>query len=213
MRQSPWLALALGLLAAGCRPDLGPSEYDKQETFPDGGSGKLPGPDPYKPGDKRLSLSIFYEGDWSDNVPLDGIVANFYVYDMTALLQADPEHIEGLSSTRVTHAITGYLGFGVHWTPARDMRPWTKLHVSFRSKDAFYAGLRVGMNNDSPYTVDASAYGFAIDDAWHSLVIPLADLAAKGLDLSQVVDSFVINCDVGPINGDLLIDDVFFSAD
>ena len=57
--------LVVVAVAAGCRPDPGASAYDQQEPFPHDGGGDelLPGPNPYQPGQRRLSIGAFYEND------------------------------------------------------------------------------------------------------------------------------------------------------
>ena len=57
--------------------------------------------------------------------------------------------------------------------------------MSLKSHDAAFATLDVGMNNANPVFVHAPDYGYANDDAWHSLSIPVADFVAAGLDVTQ----------------------------
>ena len=151
------VALAAAGVTAGCRPDPGASRYDQQEPFPhdDGGGEALPGPFPYVPGARRLSVGAFYEGGASDVIPVDNMASNLYVYSDTVTLLPDPEHIEGKTSTRATHAGLTWWGFGVHWMMARDLGTWTHLHVSLRSADATFAAVDVGMNNANPVFVHA----------------------------------------------------------
>ena len=75
-------AVALGLGAAGCRPDAGPNNYGNQESFPDGGTTSLPGPDPYVPGTPRLNLGAFYEGGSSQTIIIDNTTTHLYVYQV-----------------------------------------------------------------------------------------------------------------------------------
>jgi len=211
------LACALVFVAAAtaCRPDPGASRYDQQEPFPhdDGGDASLPGPNPYQPGQRRLSVGAFYEGGASDVIPVDNMASNLYVYSDTVTLLPDPDHIEGKTSTRATHAGQTWWGFGVHWMMARDLSSWTTLHVSLKSSDAAFAAVDVGMNNANPVFVHAPDYGYANDDAWHSLAIPVADFAAAGLDVTQVAAPFVLSGGAGSGGEKLLIDDVYFTAE
>jgi hypothetical protein len=201
--------------AGGCRPDPGPSKYDQQEPFPssDGGDVSLPGPNPWQPGQRRLSVGAFYESGASDVIPVDNMTSNLYVYSNTVTLLPDPDHIEGKTSTRATHAGMTWWGFGVHWMTPRDLSSWTHLHVSLRSPDATFAAVDVGMNNANPVFVHAADYGWAADDAWHSLSIPLADFAAAGLDRSMVAAPFVLSGGAGMGGERLQVDDLYFTAD
>ena len=209
------VAVAAAGMASGCRPDPGASRYDQQEPFPhdDGGGEALPGPFPYVPGARRLSVGAFYEGGASDVIPVDNMASNLYVYSDTVTLLPDPEHIEGKTSTRATHAGLTWWGFGVHWMTARDLGTWTHLHVSLRSADATFAAVDVGMNNANPVFVHAADYGYTSDDAWHSLAIPVADFVAGGLDVTAVAAPFVLSGGAGSGGEKLLIDDVYFTAD
>lgn len=209
------MLVAAACLGAGCRPDPGPSRYDAQEPFPhDGGDGAaLPGPMPYQPGERRLSIGAFYEGGASDVVPVDNMTSNLYVYSETVTLLPDADHIEGKTATRVTHAGMTWWGLGVHWMTPRDLSSWTTLYVSLRSHDAAFAMVDIGMNNANPVFVHAADYGFAADDAWHTLRIPLADFVAAGLDATQVAAPFVLGGGAGQGGEQLKVDDVYFTAE
>jgi hypothetical protein len=208
--------VALVALLAGCRPDPGPSHYDQQEPFPtdDGGAELLPGPFPYQPGQRRLSIGVFYEGGFSDVIPVDNMTSNLYVYSDTVTLLPDADHIEGKSSTRVTHAGLTWWGFGVHWMTPRDFATWTHLHVSMRSADATFADVQIGMNgpmDGMPVFVHAGDYGWANDDQWHSLDVPVSAFA--GLPLAQVSAPFILSGGAGTGGAQLKLDDVYFTAD
>jgi hypothetical protein len=217
------VAMMVALVAAGataCRPDPGPSKYDDQEMFPTGGTGLLPGPNPYIAGDKRLSVGAFYEGMASDVVPINNMDTNLYIYglhpdgsDPTVGLQSDPDHIEGLSSTRVTHLGKPWCGFGVHWKAARDLTMWTKMHVSMKSSSDSFAKIDVSMNNVMPVPLHLQDYGWVSDGQWHNLVIPVADFVAAHLDASVVSAPFAFASGAGMGGDTLLIDDLYFTAD
>jgi hypothetical protein len=210
--------IALAWTAAGCRPDPGSSHYDQQEPFPgqDGGDDALPGPDPYQPGERRLSVGAFYESGFSDVVPIDNMTSNLYVYSDTVTLVPDSDHIEGKSSTRATHAGLTWWGFGVHWMMSRDLGSWTHLHVSLKSHDAAFAAVDVGMldaNGTNPFLLHAGDYGYTNDDQWHSIAIPVADFVAAGLAVGQVTAPFTLTGGAGTGGEQLEIDDLYFTAD
>ena len=63
-------------LLCACRENPGLPVYPGMGS--DTGVSALPqGPDPYEAGEKRLSLSIFYEGEYSDIVEIDNVTAHF----------------------------------------------------------------------------------------------------------------------------------------
>jgi hypothetical protein len=217
-------ALSSLAVTAGCRPDpQADSTYDQQETFDAGVP--LPGPIPYQPGSARLDVGSFYEGQSSQRIPIDA-THHVYIYaaddsnpaaTLTAALIPDPDRIEGIWSTRVGLTMQPWWGFGVHWDSAVDFAAWKFLRVSLKSSDAAFADVAVAMNSaagSTPMTVklDAGAYGYKNDGAWHTLAIPIADFAAGGLDVSQVIAPFVLTGGAGPPSAILKVDDLYFTA-
>jgi hypothetical protein len=209
------------LAASACRPDpVGPSPYQNQEAFPDGGAGdgadstSLPGPDPFMPGTKRLSVGIFYEGGKTDEVPIDNMTTHLYVYSGTVLLQPSADHIEGKSADQIVSTGMPWWGLGVNWDAAHDLSAWKTMHVSFQATDASFAGFTIGMlaaNSANAVFVNATPYGFTSDGNWHTLAIPLADLTVQGLDLKQCTAAFVLGGTNAPGGANLRIDDLYFS--
>ena len=215
------LLLATLALGTACQAELGDSDYESQESFAaiadaggDGGDGALSGPDPFSEGDQRLAIGAFYEGGSSIEVPIDELTTHLYVYEQTLSLQLDPERVEGRESMRISHGGGLWCGMGVHWDGGRPLTDWTALHLSARSSDAAFADFEVGMNDASGTSkVKMSDYGFRGDGAWHTMVIPLADLEAAGLDLSSVQAPFVLLGGPGAAGSAVLIDAVYITAD
>jgi hypothetical protein len=181
----------------------------------------LPGPDPFQMGKARLSVGAFYETGASETIPIDNISSHLYIYVIdgttmtTAALSPDSDHVEGLSADRVTHAGLTWWGLGVHWDPMmpKSMKAWTKMHVSLKSADMTFASVQIGMKSDMVANVDAGKYGYAADNAWHNLVIPIADFVAAGLDVTKVQAPFILGGGAGKGGEKLLVDDLYFSAD
>jgi len=215
------LMFGMLLFAAGCQAELGNSDYESQESFAaiadaggDGGGGSLSGPDPFEEGEQRLAIGAFYEGGSSIEVPIDELTTHLYVYEQTLSLQLDPERVEGRESMRISHGGGLWCGMGVHWDGGRPLTDWTALHLSARSSDAAFADFEVGMNDASGTSkVKMSDYGFRGDGGWHTMTIPLAALAAAGLDLSSVQAPFVLLGGPGAAGSAVLIDAVYITAD
>jgi hypothetical protein len=215
--------LCVAIALAACRPNPGTSNYDAQETFPfDGGSdgGLLPGPDPFIPGHRRLTVGAFYETGRSDSIPIDNSTTHLYVYMETATLESDfMDYIEGSMSNRILLTGMTWWGFGIHWDTTRDMSVWKTMHVSFKSNDDAYATFNIAMNNgmgatmSKSVTVDATKYGYKNDGSWHTLAVPVADFVANGLDITQVSAPFVLGGGLGPGGATMRVDDLYFSAD
>jgi hypothetical protein len=54
-----------------------------------------------------------------------------------------------------------------------------------------------------------AAFGFSADGEWHHLVIPLADFAAAGVDLSQVTGPLIVAGEGGAEGDVLYIDNLY----
>lgn len=207
------LLAALG--AAGCRPDPGVPTYRNADDFlnPDGpDNGPIEGPDPYEPGEARLSLGIFYEGQFSEQVIIDDETTHFYIYDGTFSLQPDSNFVqEGRESDRVTHAGTGYWGGGITWDESRDLSLWTTLYISLLSSDPAFSDMEIRIAAGSEGSVQASTYGYANDGEWHHLAIPLSDYS--GIDLTQVTGPLVLIGNAGDNGERLYIDNAYYTQD
>ena len=123
-------AFLLGLV--GCRPDPGKDNYANQEPFPDGGNVKLPGPNPYKPGDKRLFVGAFYEGDYSDAILLDNVNTHLFIYGVgmpqmnTANDLNSTDRVEGRQSDDIVNLGLGFVGLGINYVNTTRPRPTSR---------------------------------------------------------------------------------------
>ena len=102
------------LLLSACRPTLGPPDYPAFGVWTETGDAFLVGPDPYEPGEERLAVGIFYEGEVSELVIVDDVSTHYYIYDgYTQLVSSD--RVEGLESARLVQGLNTWWGGGVHW--------------------------------------------------------------------------------------------------
>lgn len=216
--------VAVGVM--GCRPEPGPSDYLSQEDFHfDAGSavpsGFVEGPDPWVAGTPRFKLGLFYEGGSTDEVVVDDATAHFYVYEQTfSVGPVDEGQREGLQADALMHSGGPWWGGGIHWDTARDLSGWQHLRVSLRSTSAVFGDVKLGMASGAERSpsraeakVSAADYGFAADGEWHDLSVPLADLVALGLDLSEVTIALSIGGGAGTAADTLLIDALYLTAD
>lgn len=212
--------MTAGLALAACRPDPGTPDYASQETFdlPDAAADAaddtdfLEGPDPFEPGDQRLGYGAFYEGQTTTTIPVDDLSTFLYIYENTLGIEAADEHVEGLAADRLVHAGGPWWGMGIHFDTERDLSGWDTLHLNLRSADAAFADVEIGMNDSDTRAVMASDYGYANDDAWHHVVIPMSDLAAEGLDIAAVSAGLVLLGGSGDAGASLLVDGVYLSS-
>ncbi|MBE4749374.1 hypothetical protein G4177_14495 [Corallococcus sp. ZKHCc1 1396] len=216
------------LLLAACRPDPGPADYSDQGPVGnnnDGGtdptSDVLPGPFPYEAGARRLMVGIFYETGHSDEMVLDNAESNFYLYDNTVYVEDifDPveDRVEGKFATKIVQNGKPWMGFGVHWTNVRNLDAWKTLHVSMKSADPAFVGVKIGMSSgvkadEKGYQLAASKYGYVNDGQWHHLAIPIADFTAAGLKLNAVSSPFTFAAEGGAAGDSLLLDNLYFTA-
>jgi len=180
-----------------------------------GNSSNTTEPDPFEAGDSRLSIGVFYEGSSSELIKIDNTTTHLFIYENTLALSKDSDHIESDSSDRITHKGGSWWGMGVHWDNARDLTGWMTLHISFRSSDAAFADIDIGMNGaeDDRHVVKASNYGYINDGKWHTLAIPTADFIAAGLDLTAVGSPLSLGGGGGLNTETLLIDNVYLTND
>ena len=149
------LTLVCSLLVVGCRADLGAPDYSGQESFDASVSNEdnLPGPDPYVPGELRLSLGKFYEGEATQVLPIDQVDYNFWVYadefsgEPASVVTGDPERVEGKLADRVEHQGLTWWGLGFHYFSDVDLSDWTTLRMSVMSPDPAFASIRLEMGS------------------------------------------------------------------
>ena len=198
------------LVLAGCRSGTNNSNYEDQVPF-DFGLDSIVGPDPYVEGNQRLSIGGFYEGGSSENIEINQENTHLYLYENTVALSFSGDRLEGLESSRLVHAGGAWWGLGVHWDSARDLSGWGTLYISFQSTS--FADVEIGMTGaeGDRHIVLASAYGYAADGAWHTLVIPLADFVADGLALAAVSSPLNLTGPGGDAGDVLLLDNVYFT--
>lgn len=220
MKTTYWMSAVLIVLAA-CRPDPGPNDYEQQEPFdfPDEGSGGapadevLPGPDPFEAGEQRLSIGFAYEGEASDAILIDGNTTHLYIYEETLVLAPSSDRIEGTTSLQIDLVGSPWWGMGVHWDTARDLSAWDTLHISFRSSDAAFDEIEIGLSDaEVTASVMATAYGWAADGSWHNLTIPVADFVEAGLSVSAAETGLVLLGGAGA-DASLLVDAVYYTAE
>lgn len=208
------LLTALTVVAA-CRPDPGQPSYDS----PDGWDPTTEDPDfvqsedPYEDGDDRLSLGIFYEGGFSETLPIDNDTRHYYIYENSYSQTLSDDRTEGLSSDEISP--TGaqvWWGGGVTWDTPTDLSEWTTMHISFASADASFATFDVGMGDGNVEArVNVADRGFVNDGAWTSLSIPLTDF--EGLNLEGVTLPLLLASGAGTAGETLRVDDFYFTKD
>lgn len=210
--------LCLLLALAACRADPGDPAYPDVSTFGLGGgsddaTGFLAGPDPYQADERRLSLTIFYEGPASDELLIDDLTRHFFIFENTFAVTPVTERTEGLLADQITRTNPPWFGGGVNYDVPEDLSSWDTMHVSLNSSDEAMANLALIMNDGAEARLFASSYGFETDGAWHHLTIPLADFEAVGLDLSTVTAPFVFVGEAGTPGEAILIDNLYFTGE
>ena len=162
-----------------------------------------------------------------------GVDGEFYVWGDT-LNPAAQSPYEGTNSLSFTGAGQGWFGAAFTPTVKYDLsafdNPNGKLNFAMKSSSAttFYVGMKSGnmIGPDTPwgantgpagvgqvwikFTPGSDPYGFTRDGNWHSIEIPIADIAGD-TDLSQVSQLFEILGVDGDI-ADIELDDIYYSG-
>lgn len=204
------LSVAFSSLSA-CRSDSGPNDYQSQEYIPDAA---MPLTIALLEGEERLSLGIFYEGEFTEEVVIDDLTTHFYIYEETfSVISQESDRTEGVRSDLITHRGGPWWGGGVHWDEPRDLSEWTTLHLSLKSTSEAFSSLEVAMNNSdtAQAKVKLRDYGFIANGEWHSVEIPLSDLMDIGLDITQIAAPLVLIGGAGDAGERLLIDAVYLN--
>ncbi|MCC6619880.1 MAG: hypothetical protein IT385_01415 [Deltaproteobacteria bacterium] len=215
------VSLAVALALGACRDDAGDPDLDRlgPVVHPPGfGEEPLPGPDPYEAGERRLSFGAFYEGGYSDLLAVDGQTIHYYIYmeEPSGLLTyqqlPDDDHVEGLVADRLVHGGRPWWGGGIHFDAARDLSGWGTLHLSLKSSSPAFSEVDIGMiSEDGDATVAATDYGYEADGQWHTLAIPLDDLADAGVDLTAITAALTLGGGAGTGADALKIDAVYLT--
>lgn len=225
---------ALLLLALfACREDPGTYDYSEHVDIKARNTVDfLPGPTPYVPGVPRLfPVQFFYEPVDDERIfPLNGVNTFLFVFDtagdgtgqqtLQPIPQVSTDRVQGNRSNRIVHAGLTFWGFGVFWNVPRDISEYSTLNISLKSTaptkptfDEITLSFASGAAAPSlPVTVELSAtdYGYANDDDWHSMTIPVSDIEALGWDPSSVRAPLILGGLEGDLGDAFLIDDVYF---
>ena len=241
----PCLVWAVGLffvsLVGGCAADPGTPDYSSQVGIRERVAGvavdPFPpiAPDPYQPGDERLSVGYFYEGGRSETIPINTVTTNYFIFVIdentpvqTLTYSQDPsiDRLEGLESTKITLNDQSFWGGGIIWTQPIDLSDWTTMYVGFKSSDDSFARFNITLQwqdgrppNVPPpdparsLNLDPRAYGYTNDGEWHFLRIPLQDAIDRGFDPSNTRSPFIIGGGTRNPGDVLLVDNLYFTKE
>jgi hypothetical protein len=230
--RTQWVSCVLASLAfslvGGCAADLGTPDYSSQvglrepvDPFP-----PVP-PDPFQPGDERLSVGYFYEGGRSVTILINTVSTDYFVFaiDINEPVATrsfgegtSTDRVEGLTSYEVTLNGSPFWGGGILWFEPIDLSNWTTMFVSFKSSDPSFANFDLTLQSgegEEPAGVDLdpTAYGYDNDGEWHFLEIPLQDAIDLGWDPRTARSPFIFSAPGGDVGDVLLIDNLYFTKD
>lgn len=203
--------LTFGLL--GCRPDPGDPDYPEITPFQDtDGDGFLPGPDPYEEGERRLTFGTFYEGESSDQIPIDDVTNHFYIYEGSFSIAPDSDRVEGFAADRLTVSSSAFWGGGLHFDNRIDLSSWDTMHIALRSEDDAMDDLELGIKGaTAEIRARPGDYGFTADGEWHVVDIPMTAFAGAGLE-SVEIGLLIISGTAEPGTA-VLFDDFYFKGE
>jgi hypothetical protein len=196
----------LALLFA-CRPDPGAPSYPDPEPWTPSEDDDFYA-DPLADGEERLGYGVFYEGEATEALVVDGVDNHFYVYEGTFTVETTDDRWEGYVADELVNTGVGWWGGGVHWDVPRDLSGWETLHFAARTDAS--ASWSVGLTGGGAEArVTVSDYGLVADDAWHVLRVPLADFAAA--DLTAVTVGLLLVGEGGEDGDRVAIDGVYLT--
>ena len=215
------LIACLAIVVFACGDDLGDPDYSDQVGIlpPDQ---KFEEPDPFQPGEERLSVDVFYEGGRSKTIKINGVRNNYFVFGLLELGRdsfaqgLSRDRLEGEESYSVTLVGTPFWGGGVIWEEAINLSEWAKLFVSFKSSDPSFVSFEISLlyeaeGMERSVVINPRDYGYANDGEWHSLEIPLVDAIRRGFDPTMVRSPFVIGAQGGVSGDQLLVDNLYLT--
>ena len=208
-----YLTLALVLSLAGCHGDPGVANYpDLPDNFRGDAENEFKDPTPYVPGTKRLSISIFYEGAYSDILILDEVQRHFYVYEGTFSILDETNIVrEGVRADAFNPLGGPWWAGGVTWDNPEDLSSWNTLHVSFWSEDESHNSTQLEFEGGGvSRRLNLSDYGFVADGEWYDLEIPMSDIADTGVDITAITRPFVLAGAETPLGAMLVVDNLYF---
>ncbi len=148
---------------------------------------------------------------------IDNEKGHLYIWDNTVRFTSVYPPFEGdnVLSFKSSGAQSWY-GFGIFSDQAINLQNFKDgyLNISMitESSGDFYIGMDADGGSDAriDFTGSSGPYGFERDGTWQHLSIPMSDLLAKGLNLSQVEHVFKTG---GGSIGDIAFDRIFLSAE
>jgi hypothetical protein len=237
-RHLVWIAALLVLSLVGGCADPGTPDYSSQVGLRDSIQGPFDpfppvAPDPYQPGDERLSVGYFYEGGRSETIPINRVTTNYFIFvtdlnrpgqTLTGGQFPSRDRLEGLESIEFSTAEQPFWGSGILWEEATDLSEWTTMYVGFKSSDDSFERIDLTLQsattipNEPPpepngVTFDLRTYGYANDGEWHFLEIPLQDFIDRGWDPSNARSPFIMGGPTSKAGDTLLIDNLYFTKD
>jgi len=229
-------SLAFSLVGA-CAADLGTLDSSDPDALDDAlGVGlrdpidpfpPIP-PDPFQVGDERLYAGYFYEGGRSDEILINTVSTDYFVFaidpfEPVASRSFDEgtstDRLEGRFSYEVTLNGSPFWGGGIVWFLPIDLSDWTTMFVGFKSSDPSFASFNITLQSGGPgealsgVDLDPTAYGYTNDGEWHFLEIPLQDAIDLGWDPRTARSPFIFGADRGDAGDVLLIDNLYFTKD
>jgi hypothetical protein len=193
-------------LLLGCRPDPGAPRYPDPEPWtPDTGGDFYA--DPLDEGEERLGLGVFYEGEATETLVIDGVDRHFYIYENTFTVTTTDDRWEGYAADELTDNGVGWWGGGVHWDTPTDLRDWDALHIAIRADDR--TDWAIGMTGGAEARLTVADLGVTADGEWHELEVPLTAFA--GVDLSAVTVALLLVGEGGDAGDVVGVDAVYLT--
>lgn len=199
-----------------CREPLGEPDYESFEGEAIVALEDISntGPDPFRTGEQRLNIGLFYEGESTDAVVIDDVDTAFYIWSETFSIVSSNDPVEGDWSDEIIVGDFGWWGGGIFSNQTLDFSNWTTMCLSLKSSSSTLANVEVGIGQGDGEVLgwaSVDEYGFQNDGYWYHIRIPMNALTLS-LDATQINMPFNIRGE--GIAGDALkIDDLYLTTD
>ncbi|MBN2484965.1 MAG: T9SS type A sorting domain-containing protein [Bacteroidales bacterium] len=153
----------------------------------------------------------------TNKLAIDDVTGHIYIWNETVTFNTSYPAYEGADVLSLSSAgSAGWYGFGIFSDNPVSLESYSNgyLNLMLRTNSTNDFWIGVAGANSTEAKIDfkngQDPYGFVRDGKWHKIAIPVADMLAKGIDLSGSGNIFMLG---GGTIQRIAIDDIYFSEE